>query len=246
MALVLALGVTSASADTLVDRGLPTDNLNNTAGALRSNVAWTEGGYTSALYWLDGDTFKNTSSQTWSIDKIRMWTVSETTTATLWGGIEGGGSIGVASSAGVISAATYADSSTYQGYSGAYRSMNQVDFSVNIQLAAGQTYDFFLDGTGGQYVVPFAHASNSALSGSTQQGADGALLWGEIANGSYVGGGTWSSSNGNGWDKGSDLNVQVFGSAIAPVPEPETYAMMLAGLGLLGVVARRRKQKSVA
>ena len=32
----------------------------------------------------------------------------------------------------------------------------------------------------------------------------------------------------------------------APVPEPETYAMMLAGLGLLGVAARRRKQTSVA
>jgi probable HAF family extracellular repeat protein len=29
----------------------------------------------------------------------------------------------------------------------------------------------------------------------------------------------------------------------APVPEPETYAMMLAGLGLLGLTARRRKQK---
>ncbi len=29
--------------------------------------------------------------------------------------------------------------------------------------------------------------------------------------------------------------------SITPVPEPETYAMMLAGLGLMGWVARRRK-----
>ena len=32
----------------------------------------------------------------------------------------------------------------------------------------------------------------------------------------------------------------------AAIPEPETYAMMLAGLGLLGIAARRRKQKSAA
>lgn len=30
---------------------------------------------------------------------------------------------------------------------------------------------------------------------------------------------------------------------LAPVPEPETYAMLLAGLGLMGFVARRRKQE---
>jgi len=30
------------------------------------------------------------------------------------------------------------------------------------------------------------------------------------------------------------------------IPEPETYAMMLAGLGLMGFVARRRKQKVAA
>jgi hypothetical protein len=36
-----------------------------------------------------------------------------------------------------------------------------------------------------------------------------------------------------------------FGGAVmlAPVPEPETYGMMLAGLGLVGFLARRRKTK---
>jgi hypothetical protein len=37
-----------------------------------------------------------------------------------------------------------------------------------------------------------------------------------------------------------------FGGAVmmaAPVPEPETYGMMLGGLGLLGFLARRRKAK---
>jgi outer membrane lipase/esterase len=33
-------------------------------------------------------------------------------------------------------------------------------------------------------------------------------------------------------------------AAVVAVPEPETYAMMLMGLGLLGFVARRRKQQA--
>jgi hypothetical protein len=33
-------------------------------------------------------------------------------------------------------------------------------------------------------------------------------------------------------------------SVAAPIPEPETYAMMLAGLGLLGFMSRRKKQSS--
>ena len=33
------------------------------------------------------------------------------------------------------------------------------------------------------------------------------------------------------------------GDVAAPIPEPESYALLLVGLGLLGVIAQRRKQK---
>ena len=36
------------------------------------------------------------------------------------------------------------------------------------------------------------------------------------------------------------------GSPVAPVPEPETYAMMLAGLGLMGFAARRKQRAAAA
>jgi hypothetical protein len=41
-------------------------------------------------------------------------------------------------------------------------------------------------------------------------------------------------------------NVRVVGTAVSPVPEPEIYAMLLAGLGLMGFVANRKRQAHVA
>lgn len=38
-------------------------------------------------------------------------------------------------------------------------------------------------------------------------------------------------------------NISLNSANVSPVPEPETYAMLLAGLGLMGGIARRRKQK---
>ena len=48
----------------------------------------------------------------------------------------------------------------------------------------------------------------------------------------------WAQNSGN----PTGLRVEFDASSVAAaVPEPETYAMLLAGLGMLGLVARRRK-----
>lgn len=60
-------------------------------------------------------------------------------------------------------------------------------------------------------------------------------------NEDYVHSYTWGQwndlSNDNGYAGPKHGVVEIS----PPVPEPETYAMMLAGLGLLGLIARRRK-----
>jgi hypothetical protein len=45
-------------------------------------------------------------------------------------------------------------------------------------------------------------------------------------------------------DTSATATANTFNLAVAAVPEPETYAMLLAGLGLMGAIARRRNKKS--
>lgn len=63
-------------------------------------------------------------------------------------------------------------------------------------------------------------------------------LW---ENSVSTGSNAFRNGDGNGWTSfDTELAFQLI---YAPVPEPETYAMMLAGLGLFGLMARRRKIK---
>lgn len=49
---------------------------------------------------------------------------------------------------------------------------------------------------------------------------------------------TWYSGGGSSFPTGTYAQDQLY---ITPIPEPEIYAMLAAGLGLMGFVARRRK-----
>lgn len=52
--------------------------------------------------------------------------------------------------------------------------------------------------------------------------------------------------SGEGWRDNADIDMPKYNGSInitaAPTPEPETYAMLFAGLGILGTVVRRRSR----
>ena len=83
---------------------------------------------------------------------------------------------------------------------------------------------------------------NGSLVGGTQvsTGAEDhwTLSYNNLAVGTY-----YVQVAGNIFGKpASSFSGNVSLTALSPVPEPETYAMMLAGLGMVGFAARRRKQ----
>lgn len=112
-------------------------------------------------------------------------------------------------------------------------------------------------GTGGgfsasPYATDIANAYKTYLGGSTaslQANTTQAESWVALANTAVALGGDWY---GKGIGNVRALNLysdaaytryaqdQLY---LQPVPEPETYAMMLAGLGLIGFVAGRRRRK---
>jgi hypothetical protein len=235
--IALASGAWAAE-PAVVDRGLPQANLNNVSGAARSNVRWASGD--SGFL---GDSFViGAAGERWVIDSIRTWAVpglqesdpdhfgdfyqdvrlyfgasgadlTPAVTGLLIPGSDQSNNPNV-----LISEATRAGAQLYDDF-GKFLRVWQVDFNnLNLPVDGGASYNFGVWGMGRQ--VPghagaaymwFNHASNSELSASRQDGADGVML---LFEGSGRSAGEFTSQ-GNGWDKNSDINVQVFAHRVS-------------------------------
>jgi len=106
------------------------------------------------------------------------------------------------------------------------------------------TYTFTL---GGESVVDATFLSKGINFGSYSLFDEtGTIsLFGTSFGGQFSNANTWSLDAGTyifaiGGKAGSAASYSLAAST-TPVPEPETYAMLLAGLGIIGFVARRRR-----
>ena len=73
--------------------------------------------------------------------------------------------------------------------------------------------------------------------------SNGGDIYGSAVVGNWASSTTLHAGSGTAFQA---TDVAGFAAAVSPVPEPGTWAMLLAGLGLVGFVARRRKNQAVA
>ena len=116
-----------------------------------------------------------------------------------------------------------------------------IAFDVPNPMVEGSFYFKTLLTSGALYTNPDGMLYNdddAVVSATTVIGNSLSLAWGPLTAGSYylTVGGTATGTLGG-------LYSGAISVSAPPIPEPESYAMFLAGLGLMGVIVRRRTRR---
>ena len=139
-------------------------------------------------------------------------------------------------------------------FAGAFTtSFNPAGFAEIFNSYAKSTGTSFNDTWSFTGVTPGTYEVNGSLSGSGLSFTSismGSTPWTLVSNGLVTNfaeivnfeGGAPSTLTIIGTKSASSMSFYGGGVTVTPVPEPETYAMLLAGLGVMGAIARRRKQ----
>ncbi|MFN0101064.1 MAG: PEP-CTERM sorting domain-containing protein [Bryobacteraceae bacterium] len=267
---LVAITLSSAlSAASINYRALPGINLNESAGANRSNISFAE----SDLGFMNGDDFTLAAGFIYRINSITVYSVAsnlndplgnEFSSVALWGRTPGEALLQLAAGApdttfsGTLVANSnpdiqheliqYANAEDYEavGFAGAFFPLWATTFSnLNWTIYGGTLYEYAVQGVGTApdaqsfYGYWFNHGSNALLSGSFQNQADGRFRVFNVTDPTAASGLTNPESAGL-WDKTADLNIVMDVDVVNRIPEPGTWALMSLGLAGLALAGRRR------
>lgn len=262
--LAVALACDPAGAvETIIDRGLPVENLNNAAGVMRSNVSWTgpDDG------WFSGDTFVMPDlppGTNWTIETIRIWSPAIPVNSglkladiyhsiTLYGKQAGTGSgdpfpqlasgtivDNTSDNPNIVFTPVYYDTAgttSYQGENGEFWQIWQVDFTnLNWVVPPSAQIQFGVDAAAVSVTdFWYNHASNAANGGVPADGADGKLWYFNAFDSTEVP--CVSTEGGENADLCPwDKPSDINVQVFGRAPEPSAASLALIGLfGLYGV-----------
>jgi hypothetical protein len=117
---------------------------------------------------------------------------------------------------------------------------------VSSWAPGGATKYYGPAGQGNAYAMIFVNTTDP-LAALTQAQIN-KLAYADCAPGGMMGKGCMTGTTVAGYGRLGTMAgfpvSQSITAVAAPVPEPETYAMMMAGLGMMGFIARRRRKTS--
>ncbi|KKS95979.1 MAG: hypothetical protein UV73_C0012G0007 [Candidatus Gottesmanbacteria bacterium GW2011_GWA2_43_14] len=226
---VIPVAAALPAGSTLVfDRGLPSANLNEAAGANRSNISL---GDTEFIEFPGDDFTIGNLGEVWTVDRVRLWNTAGPTNdpdyrlgddfknIALHGSLVGNslqllssGNLEIGSDINsntniTHTKITYADLSLFQIGPDEYANLWQTDYdNLNWQVMGGQLYQFGQNGVPVADTVWYNHASNRNLSGSPQTGADDKFRSFKASDPNFLA----ILDSSSFWDKSTDINVQIW------------------------------------